>query len=277
MKKLMYALLLALLSITFIACSNNTQNTSSKNEGSKETTNKDISWEKIKEKGELVVGMCPEYPPFSSRNDKNEIEGFDADFAKSLGQALGVKVTLKDTAWEGLIAGLNKGDHDLVISCISPEEATSASENVNMSDKYYDLSEIIVVRNDNKDIKSKEDLKDKKIGVQANSTSEVAADSLKDKGIKVKEVKKYNRNSETFMELKNGRIDAVVVGYAYAVTQVKGNKDLKVINDPIKSVEIVTVMQKGADELTNKINEGIKKVKENGAYDKAFKKWLELN
>lgn len=235
----------------------------------------DDSWSKVEEKGELVVGMCPEYPPFSSRNADNAIEGFDADFAYALGDAMGVKTVIKDTAWEGLVAGLQKGDHDIIISCMSPEEATQASENVNMSKPYYQLNEIIVTRSDSS-IAVKEDLAGKVIGVQANCTSDVAAESLKDMGIIVKEIKKYNRNSEALIDLKNGRVEAVVVGFAYAATQVKGNADLKVVNDPVRSVDIVVITNKGADALTEKLNEAIDTVKSNGSYDAAFKKWLEL-
>ncbi len=237
----------------------------------------DQSWEKVKEKGELVIGNCPEYPPFSSRNAANEIEGFDSDFSKALGDVLGVKVTIKDTAWEGLVAGLQKGDHDVIISCMSPEEATAASDNVMMTVPYYQLNEIIVTKTDNQSITSKEALAGKVIGVQANCTSEVAVDSLKDMGIEAKEIKRYNRNQEALVDLKNGRVDAVVVGIAYAATQVKGNPDLKIINDAVRSVDVVAVTDKGAAALTEKLNAAIKTVKENGKFDEVSKKWLDLN
>lgn len=237
----------------------------------------DTSWDDVVAKGELVIGNCPEYPPFSSRNAANEIEGFDSDFAKALGEALGVKVTVKDTAWEGLVAGLQKGDHDVIISCMSPEEATSASDNVSMTKPYYELAEIIVTRTENTDIVNKEALAGKVIGVQANCTSEVAVDSLKDMGIEAKEIKRYNRNQEALVDLKNGRVDAVVVGFAYAATQVKGNPDMKIVNDPVRSVDIVAVTDKGADALTAKLNEAIDTVKSNGKFDEVSKKWLDLN
>lgn len=279
MKKAIAILLVLMLIFSLAACSSKPQENSSTNdtaETSAQNENKDSSWTKVQEKGELVVGNCPEYPPFSSRNANNQIEGFDADYAAAIGEALGVKVVMKDTAWEGLVAGLQKGDHDIIISCMSPEEATAASENVNMSKAYYHLNEIIVTKADNESIKSKEDLAGKIIGTQANCTSEVAAESLKDMGIEVKEIKKYNRNSEALIDLRNGRVEAVVVGFAYAATQVKGNTDLKIVNDPVRSVEIVVVLKKGADELTDKINEAIDAVKQNGMYDSISKKWLEL-
>ena len=237
----------------------------------------DDQWSRIEAQGKIVVGNCPEYPPFSFKNTQNEVEGFDTDFSKALGAALGLEVEVKDTAWEGLVAGMQKGDHDIIISCMSPEEATQASQNVNMSKPYFRLSEIIVTRKDAEGINKKEDLAGRVLGVQANCTSEVAAESLKDMGIVPKDIRKYNRNSEALIDLKNGRVEAVVVGYAYAASQLKGNPDLRLINDPVRSVDIVVVMNKGQDKLTEKINEAIEKVKSNGSFDAACRKWLALD
>jgi polar amino acid transport system substrate-binding protein len=234
-------------------------------------------WNQIRAKGKLVVGNCPEYPPFSFRSTSNQVEGFDSDFAKALGAALNLEVAMRDTAWEGLVAGMKKGDHDIIISCMSPEEATQASTSVAMSEPYYSLSEIIVTRKALVDaVKSKEDLAGRVIGVQANCTSEVAADSLKGMGIDVRDIRRYNRNSEALIDLKNGRVDAVVVGFAYAATQVKGNPDLAVVNDPVRSVDIVVVVDHGQDELVKQINRAIKAVKANGSFDQAYRKWLAL-
>lgn len=270
MKKLLAVLMVFTISLGLFACSNQESVDDKKSEAT------DTSWSQIAEKGKIVVGNCPEYPPFSFRNSNDEIEGFDSDYARALGEEMGVEVEIRDTAWEGLVAGLQKGDHDIIISCMSPEEATAASENVNMSNAYYNLSEVIVTRSEDESIKSKEDLKGKVVGAQASSTSEVAVDSLKDMGIETKEIKKYNRNSEALADLKNGRVDAVVVGIAYAATQAKENPEIKVVNDPIRSVEIVVVMNKGAEELNEKVNQAIEAVKESGKYDEINKKWLDI-
>lgn len=233
-------------------------------------------WEKIVSAKTIVIGNCPEYPPFSFRNTNSQVEGFDSDFARALGKAMGLEVVMKDTAWEGLVAGMKKGDHDIVISCMSPEEATQASKSVSMSKPYYRLSEIIVTRTDVKDIAAKKDLAGKVIGVQANCTSEVAVDSLKTMGIVAADIRRYNRNAEALIDLKNGRTDAVVVGFAYAATKVKGNKDLKIVNDPVRSVDIVVVMDKGDDTLVKHINQAIDQIKANGEFDAVFQKWLAL-
>lgn len=232
----------------------------------------DKSWASVEERGELIVGLCAQYAPFESINEKTkQVEGFDVDLANALGKELGVKIKIADAEWEALLGGVNKGDYDVLITCMSKKEA--ASGNINMSDVYYALNEIIVVKKDNTTIKSVDDLKGKVVGVQTACGSEMAVDSLSG----LKEVKRYNRNPEAFIDLVNNRIDAVVVGHAYAATQLKDKKDLKIINSPVgETSEVVMVTKKGADALTEKLNEALAAVKKNGAYDQALDKWLSL-
>ena len=143
-----------------------------------------------------------------------------------------------------------------------------------MSDAYYVLNDVIAVKADNKDITKKEDLAGKVIGYQTGSAAEQGADKLEKSGIKVGTKNPYNRNSDAFAELENGRIDAVIVSYPYAVTQSKEDKNFKVINDPIQGCDLVAISVKGTDSLTKEYNKALKTLKDNGKYDDIAKKWL---
>jgi polar amino acid transport system substrate-binding protein len=233
----------------------------------------DTSLSKVNERGELVVGFCAQYPPFESKNEKTgEFEGFDVDLARALAKEVGVKVRLVDAEWQGLLAGLKKGDYDTLITCMSKSEARG--ENTNFSDVYYTLPDVIVVRKDENTIIGKETLRGKTVGVQLGSGSEQLADSMKEM---FKEIKKYNYNPEAFTDLKVGRIDAVLVGYAYAVNQMKTDPSYKVVGEPLAEAEIVAVLPKGADALTTKINEALAKIKADGTYQAILDKWLKVD
>ena len=119
----------------------------------------DNSWKAVQDRGELIVGLCAQYPPFESINEETkEIEGFDVDLANAIGKELGVKVNIQDAEWEALLGGVSKGDYDVLITCMSKKEAAGA--NINMSDVYYELNEIIVVKKDNDSIKRRKTLKE---------------------------------------------------------------------------------------------------------------------
>lgn len=257
-KKLLVGLLTVISVFTFIGCSN------AKDE-SKTTSSM------VVEDGNLKVGLCAAYPPFESRNEKTgEIEGFDVELAKALGEELGLKVEIIDAEWSALLGGVVNGDYDTLITCMSKKEASK--ENVNMSDAYYNLNDVIAVNKDNTSMKSIDDLKDKVVGVQLGSGSEQALDKMEG----LKEIKRYNYNPEAFIDLENNRIDAVAVGYAYALNQIKKDNSFKVLEKPIDSAEIVMIQKHGNDELTKKLNEALAKIKENGKYDEILNKWLKF-
>jgi polar amino acid transport system substrate-binding protein len=233
----------------------------------------DDSWKNVQSKGEMVVGFCAQYPPFESKNEKTaEFEGFDIDLARAIGEKLGVKVKLMDAEWQGLLGGLKKGDYNILITCMSKSEARE--EAVNFSDIYYKLPDVIVVRKDETAITGKEGLKGKVVGVQLGSGSEQLADQMKEM---FKEVKRYNYNPEAFTDLKFKRIDAIIVGYAYAVNQIKTDPSYKVVGQPLAEAEIVMVMPQGSDELTQKVNAALAAIKADGTYQKIHDKWLKVD
>lgn len=232
----------------------------------------DTSFEKVKNAGEMKVGFCAQYPPFESKNETTgQFEGFDVDFGKALAKEMGVEAKFIDAEWQGLLAGLNKGDYDMLITCMSKSE--TRGQNVNFSDVYYELPDVIVVRKDETVIQSKDDLKDKVVGVQVGSGSEQLADSMKDH---FKEIKRYNYNPEAFTDLKFKRIDAVLVGYAYVVQQMKTDPSYKIVGEPVAQAEIVVVLPKDADALTTQVNEALKRIKANGTYDQVYNSWLKV-
>jgi len=272
--KLLALVLVLVLSVFALAgCGGTDQNPAE----AENTAPSDTSLQTVLDSGVLRVGLCPEYPPFESINESNEIVGFDPSLADAIAKELGIKAEFINTPWEGLIAGLNNGDFDVIMSAMSPEEATAATKAVELSDNYYVMSDVIVVRSDNTDIKAKADLAGKTVGVQAASTAANAAEDLPNKGIKVAKLNYYTRNAEAYAELANGRIDALVVSITYANEQAKNNPGFKVINDSLHEVGIAVVAKQGSVALVDKIDEIVAKLKENGTYDQIAVEWLAAN
>lgn len=232
----------------------------------------DSSWQTVADRGKLIVGLCAEYPPFESRDEStNTPVGFDVDLANALGEKLGVKVEIVDAAWEGLLGGILKGDYDVLITAMSQEEA--AAESVNMSEPYYELAECVVVNADDTSITTVDDLAGKVVGVQSACSAEKAVDKLNG----LKEIKRYNRNPEAFIDLRAGRVDAVVVGEAYAATEAKGEEGIKVLDIAIATNPLVFVSKAEGDSLTAKLNEALAQVRQDGTYDQLVSRWFTFN
>lgn len=287
MKKMVvsFSMFFLILTGVFTACkapspTNEGASEMSTSENSKEITAESTAasstWSNIEKTGKIKIGLCPEYPPFESVNAEGKMEGFDIDLATVIAKEMGLEVEFMNTPWEGLISGLNNGEFDLIMSAMSPEEATAATDAVAMSEAYYRLNDVIAVKSDNNDIETKKDLAGKVVGFQTGSAAEQSIAVLKKDGIAPKTENPYNRNSDAFTELANGRIDAVVVSYPYAVTQSKEDHSFKVVNDAIQGSALVAIAIKGADDLIEKYNEALKKVKSDGRYQEIEKQWLSV-
>ena len=79
---------------------------------------KNSTLNQIIQKGELRVGLEPGYMPFEMKDKKGRIIGYDVDLAKDMAKAMGVKLTLVPTEWDGIIAGLLTNKYDIIIYII---------------------------------------------------------------------------------------------------------------------------------------------------------------
>jgi ABC-type amino acid transport substrate-binding protein len=73
-----------------------------------------------KTSGKLTIGCEVGYPPMEYTTDNGiDYIGFDIDVSARLAELLGLEVTYVNTAWDGIFAGLEKGEYDAIISAVS--------------------------------------------------------------------------------------------------------------------------------------------------------------
>jgi len=100
----------------------------------------------LMKEGTLAIGVEIGYPPFEDfANDGVTPIGYDIDFAKALGEKLGVEVVFINTAWDGIFQGIGV-NYDAVISAVTITE--ERKESMDFSDPYIDNYQAVVVRTD---------------------------------------------------------------------------------------------------------------------------------
>jgi polar amino acid transport system substrate-binding protein len=229
------------------------------------------SVDKIKQSGVLVVATSADYPPFESIDEKDgkTVIGFDADIADAIAKKLGVKVEYKNMDFKGLLAALVEGKANIIIAGYSSDEERRKS--VDFSDVYFVDKQLLIIKGDNTSIKTAADMKGKKIGAQLGTTCEKAAQSIQ--GINYKAMDKVD---QLMLEVKNGRLDGVVVNLTVAMEYIKSLGGLTAVDIPELNTNPTgysVAVQKGDTELVNIINGVIKEMKSNGEYDKLLTKW----
>lgn len=195
LKKLPFAILLFLLTISLAAC-----DTSSK------TAN---LHEKIKEKGKLVVAISPDYPPFefkTLKNGKDTIVGADVDLAKAIADELGVTLELSAMTFDNVLASLKTGKADLAISGLSV--TAERAKVYDFSAPYYSAENAILVKSsDHAKYQQPADLAKVTVAVQKGSIEEgLAKEQLTEANIV-----SLTTLSEAINELKSGQVQALVL------------------------------------------------------------------
>ena len=105
----------------------------------------DLSALKTIEDGKLLVGMEIGYPPMEYMDDSGLVPmGFDVDLSYALGELLGVEVELVNTAWDGIFAGLDKDQYDMIISGVSI--TPDRQEAYEMTEPYISNKLVIVTK-----------------------------------------------------------------------------------------------------------------------------------
>ncbi|MFD2618469.1 transporter substrate-binding domain-containing protein [Terrilactibacillus laevilacticus] len=222
----------------------------------------------------LTMATSADYPPFEfvdSKSSNNSISGFDIDVAKYISKQLGYDLKIKDMEFSGLIAALNSKRADFVIAGMLPTPERKKS--VDFSDGYHQIKQVVVTSKD-KNIKTIEDLKGKKVGLQLGSTQEKLAESVnKQKKLGMK-FEKLNKLNELVEELKTGRLDAVFSVDTVALGYLKQNKNLTSFYVPDQPDYPTAIAFPKDSKIREDFNKEIKKMKENGKMDELVKKWF---
>jgi lysine-arginine-ornithine-binding protein len=224
--------------------------------------------EEIKARGKIYIGTDATYPPMEFHDESGEIVGFDIDLGRAIAEELGVEAVFIDTAWDGIFPALDAGKFDIIISSTSITEERLKSKE--MSDPYYVTSQAIAVRKDNTTIRGPEDLKGKVVAVQIGTTGDLAVSEME--GVTVK---RFDTIDKAYMEVLNGRADAVVNDLSEVAYRMKMLPDMKIVATFREGEEKYGVtMRKGDVELLAAINEALRRIKESGKYDEISRKWF---
>jgi len=238
--------------------------------GAKEEPKDQAKEPQASSKGTLVIGSDTAYAPFEWQDTATgKYIGFDMDLIDAVCKEAGYDYKVQSMTFDGLIPALVAGTIDASISAmtIKPERA----EQVNFTDPYYKSGLIIAVKSDNDSIKSFDDLKGKKLGVQLGTTGADMARTVE--GAKVTD---YDRIPEAFLALKQGTVDAVVNDAPVTLYAIKqdGKGDIKVVGDMLSSEYYGIAVPKSKPDLYKDLNEALARIKQNGKFAELYEKWF---
>ena len=263
-KKILVSGLVSIMALGLVSCGTN-------DKGSESVL------ESIKEKGKVVVGLSADYAPYEFHiieNGQDKIVGFDVNLAEEIAKDLGVELEIKEMEFDSLITALPTGKVDLVISGMNPTE--KRAETVDFSEIYYTSQHGILVRAEDADkYKNFEDLNGKKVGAQLGSTqAELAGELIKDADLQL-----LSNVNNLIIELKTGKVDAIVMELPVAQLAVQNNPELAVGEEVYEeeSGGNAVAIKKGNEDLVEEVNKVIEKLTSDGTMDKFIQEAIELS
>jgi cystine transport system substrate-binding protein len=258
MKKILSIMLGLVLVVSLSACS------SSSNKNNASTS----LYSQIKKSGVITVGTEGTYAPFTFHDKSGKLTGFDIDIANEVFKRLKLKPKYIETSWDGMIAGLDAKRYDMVANEVSV--TPDRLQKYDFSAPYIVSKGVLIVRKDNKDIHSYNDLKGKKVGQSLDSNFRAVAVQH---GANVTAVSGFNQAIDL---LTSNRIDATINDNLSYLDLKKQRPEL-----PIKTVYTeksaspnAFLFRKGNNDLIQAVNKEIAAMKADGTYLKISKKWF---
>ena len=239
--------------------------------GTVDLSNADGLLKQVLDKGTLVAGMEGNWAPWSYHDlDTNEVIGYDAVTARAIGEKLGVEVQIVEAPWESLFAGLDDGRYDIVINGV--EVTDERSEKYDFSEPYAYIHTALVVRKDNEEIKSFDDLKGKKTVNSIGSTYMELAESY---GASAAGVSTLN---DTIQNVIDGRADATLNAdvsiYDYLNQQPDAN--IKIVATTEDASHVAIPIRKGDETASfeKAVNAAIEELKADGTLAELSEKYF---
>ena len=168
MKKMIAMLLALVMALSLMACgSTNTNNGGNDNANTGDEAQPEA-------KTTLVVGVSADYAPFEfmypDAGGNMVYGGIDISVAQYVADELGLTMQVENMSFDNLLASLDKGDFDIVLSAM--EATPERLENADFSDPYYtDVPPAILVKADKADqYKTLADFSGKSVGAQTATT-----------------------------------------------------------------------------------------------------------
>ena len=224
--------------------------------------------DKIKSNGVMKVAVSGVFPPFSFVNDKNEVVGFDVDISNEIAKRLGVKAEIVRTPFDGIIAGLVTGRYNAVIGsmAITPERQKA----VDFVGPYYH-SGIGVFVKEGSSYKTVEALNGKNIGVILGETSEKWAREQNQFAVRT-----YKGLPEMLIDLKSGRVDAIVSDDIVVYVAIKNNNEKiqQIKDERLPKFDIGMAIRKQNPELAAAMKKALEDMMADGTYEAISKKWV---
>jgi arginine/ornithine transport system substrate-binding protein len=229
----------------------------------------------------IRVGVDATYKPFTYKTPDGKLTGFDVDIANALCDEMKAKCTFVESSWEGIIPGLRANKFDTICSSMSITDERKKA--VDFTDKYYSTPTIDIAKAGGPIDGSVASLKGKRVGVLKASVQETYAKAVLGPGGAT--VVSYDSTQQSYLDLKSGRLDAVVVDKYEGkggFLDTPDGKGFAAVGPELDEPKYFgtgagIAVRKSDTDLRDRLNAALKTIRANGTYDRIAKKYFDFD
>ncbi|MXQ48259.1 transporter substrate-binding domain-containing protein [Streptococcus pneumoniae] len=266
-KKLMTVLTLAVAALLLVACGSNK---------AKEKTSKDNS-KTYQENKTITIGFDNTFVPMGYKDKSGKNVGFDIDLANAVFKEYGIKVKWQAINWDLKETELDNGNIDMIWNGYSVTK--EREEKVAFTNSYMKNEQVLVSKKSS-NITDFKDMKDKVLGAQSGSSGYEAFSAnpkvLKD-FVKDGDATQYETFTQALIDLKNDRIDGLLIDRVYANYYLQEEGDIdqyNIVTGDFEGEAFAVGARKADKTLVNKVNAAFKKLYEEGKFQEISNKWF---
>lgn len=203
---------------------------------------------------------------FHDPADQSRLTGYEYEIAQAIARRLGRPALFVQNDWDGLIPGLQRGLYDMVIDGI--EITPEHEQGVLFSRPYYMTTERITVRRDQQGLDTLAALHGHVVGTLKDTTAERMLQA--DPSIRIRA---YEEETNAYTDLKNGRLDAVLLDGTIALYYGSPDPDLKLVGEPIGQVAYGVAFAQGNTALRDQVNAALDGMMRDGELHRILARW----
>jgi polar amino acid transport system substrate-binding protein len=225
---------------------------------------------KLVQQGTLTVCTHLPYKPFQF-NQGGQVVGFDVDIMDLVAKDLGLQQKIVNTPFEGIQSGqtLNTGECDAAAAGMTITE--DRAKVLDFSDPYFEATQALLVKKGS-GISDLADLSGKSLAVQEGTTGAIYAEENAPEDT---EIRTFEDLALLTTAVKTGQVDAGVNDNGVLYDYVQTNPDTEVATEFNTGEQYGIAVQKGQnDQLLATINDALAKAKQDGTYDRIYRKWF---
>jgi ABC-type amino acid transport substrate-binding protein len=226
---------------------------------------------RIQQRGQLVVGVKYDTPPFGSLNRlTNQVEGFDVDLGRELARVLfgdAVKARFVEALSADRIPFLQDDQVDVVLSTMTITDERRQA--IDFSEPYYVAGQSILVPRGSP-IRNVDDLNDRTVATGQSSTS---ARTLRKQAPRARQLL-FPSYGEALAALKDRRADAVSTDDTILMGMMLGDPELHMVGGAFTEEPYGAGLKKGRPELVAFVNQVFDQLKTNGRWTELYKEHI---